>query len=570
MKKFIALLLCFAMLLALAACTGSEKATEPAEESAAPAAEAENTTAPATDAAEAEETEEPAVVEDVLSIFPLEETLTITCWDTWPPFFGTFDGNFTTPADTYRFKEMESRLNVHLELTVESTETASEKFNLMVAAGDYCDLIYAVSSNYVGGIDQAIEDDVIYDLMPFMKEGKMPHYAEAIALDSSLQVDLLSENGALGGWASILRDGQVRKSGSLIRQDWLDDLGLEVPTTVGELKDVLIAFRDQKGATDALWTCNSNNGEVSAIKTAFEPMGIYVNDEGKVVYGLDTMKDYYEYMNSLWEEGLIPEDFLSYVESHKPLNSLVDKGLCGVIEDDYDTYMLGYQAVNDDPNCVFTAMPDLVREEGDQIEYYSKLVSYEGTEYASLSTDCDPEIIDIVLAYMDYNYCEEGYILANYGVEGITFEYDDNGSPVFTDLIVNNELGIPVALANMIYITGCFPHLRDAVKLDYALSDAERACPAIWDSQRAEESKAMPNAVTLNTEEQYESATLMTDVTTYMEESYLNFLTGARSIDDYDNWVAELESSFGSNIDRICEIYQGAYDRYLEKAASVE
>lgn len=29
-----------------------------------------------------------------------------------------------------------------------------------------------------------------------------------------------------------------------INKTWLDNLGLEVPTTLGELKDVLVAFRD--------------------------------------------------------------------------------------------------------------------------------------------------------------------------------------------------------------------------------------------------------------------------------------------------------------------------------------
>ena len=31
----------------------------------------------------------------------------------------------------------------------------------------------------------------------------------------------------------------------MINQTWLDKLGLEKPTTLGELKDVLIAFRDK-------------------------------------------------------------------------------------------------------------------------------------------------------------------------------------------------------------------------------------------------------------------------------------------------------------------------------------
>ena len=41
---------------------------------------------------------------------------------------------------------------------------------------------------------------------------------------------------------------------------------------------------------------------------------------------------------------------------------------------------------------------------------------------------------------LDYNYTEEGDILAAYGFEGKTFEYGPDGKPVFTPFVYNNRM----------------------------------------------------------------------------------------------------------------------------------
>ena len=45
-----------------------------------------------------------------------------------------------------------------------------------------------------------------------------------------------------------------------IRQDWLDDLGLQIPTTPDELYTVLRQFKDKKGAECGLAMSNAVNG----------------------------------------------------------------------------------------------------------------------------------------------------------------------------------------------------------------------------------------------------------------------------------------------------------------------
>lgn len=41
----------------------------------------------------------------------------------------------------------------------------------------------------------------------------------------------------------------------------------------------------------------------------------------------------------------------------------------------------------------------------------------------------------------DYMYTTDGILLANYGVEDVTFTYNAEGKPEFTDLIMNNPDG---------------------------------------------------------------------------------------------------------------------------------
>ncbi len=44
-----------------------------------------------------------------------------------------------------------------------------------------------------------------------------------------------------------------------------------------------------------------------------------------------------------------------------------------------------------------------------------------------VSAEC--EYIDELVKWADYFYSDEGAVLYNMGVEGVTFEYDENGVP---------------------------------------------------------------------------------------------------------------------------------------------
>ena len=63
-------------------------------------------------------------------------------------------------------------------------------------------------------------------------------------------------------------------------------------------------------------------------------------------------------------------------------------------------------------------------------------------------------------------------------------------------------------------------------------------------------------------EESYEFNSAYNDISTFLDENILKFLTGAKSFDEYDAFVDRL---YGFGIENCIDLYQAAYDRYLEK-----
>ena len=92
----------------------------------------------------------------------------------------------------------------------------------------------------------------------------------------------------------------------MLRQDWLNDLGLEVPTTISEWKNVLQQFKEKKGASAPL--SMAPNGFVWAcFVDAYNTTRDFYIDNGKVVYGPaePQYKDFLKEMNDWYKDCLL-------------------------------------------------------------------------------------------------------------------------------------------------------------------------------------------------------------------------------------------------------------------------
>lgn len=166
MKKIARLLAVLLVFSLLGGCGGKAVSSVSAEEAAqtAAASSAAPTEAAAVSTEETSKAEEPEVsVEEPeeIAYFPLEETKSFSYWFSYPPMF---DGFADGPMDYLMYTESQKRLNVEIEWNAVSILAANEQFMLMTASNDYADCMMNFTGLYSGGIDEAIENEIILDL----------------------------------------------------------------------------------------------------------------------------------------------------------------------------------------------------------------------------------------------------------------------------------------------------------------------------------------------------------------------------------------------------------------------
>lgn len=199
--------------------------------------------------------------------FPLAETTTLTGMTSYPA------NTESDPNNRTIFKRLEEETNVHIEWTAIQSDQWADKIALNMANPDsLTDFIFNASfsdSDLLKYADQGIIiplEDYIDAYMPNLCKvfEEYPEY-RTMCTDTEGHIWALPWIEQLGsGKEAIQTVGNM----SFINKKWLDFLGLEVPTTVDELEEVLIAFRDNASALQ----------EEFGIEGSIIPMSCIVND----------------------------------------------------------------------------------------------------------------------------------------------------------------------------------------------------------------------------------------------------------------------------------------------------
>lgn len=538
---------------------------EPPEESAVPtqapaAAEADSAAAP-------EAVEEPAQLEAVtLPLF--DEPPTITFWTALPFFMEGMVSDMGT--DLYLLSQLQKDCNFELQVTSVNGMTENEQFNLMIATGDYCDIMSGIA-NYSSGYDAAISNDIIIDLYDLVPQ-YAPNYWYYVNSSKDIRANLITDDGALPTIATIYKETGCENRGLLYRSDWLQDLGLEVPSTYDQLHTYIQQCNETYGSK-GLALAGSGMGSVAGVVTQLSygfdfAIGGYNIIDGEVVYSYlnDNCYDYLALMHAWYTDGTIANEFYSFGTDEG------DKGVpngiyCMTISSAANlSTMEGYA----DEGAVYEigAMGAPTDGSGNALHYrwtddFSPLKRRDSW---AISTACeDPED---VLAVVNYLFSEDGQLFFNYGTENYTFTYDASGKPQYTDLVLNNpDYGM---FASYVYVsnvaTEYLPGVMDATVGYYYFSDDEWTIFETFRDCEADGSYNMPTAVSLTEEENTEYATYASDIETFVSTELLRFITepGALSEDAFATFRQTILDMGGEQMEAL---YQAAYERYLEKVA---
>jgi putative aldouronate transport system substrate-binding protein len=441
----------------------------------------------------------------------------------------------------------------------------TENVNLLCAAGDLPDVVMNLGSVYNGGLVAAIRDEQIVDIAPLIEENA-PNYYYYLTQDDYTLKSCITDDGEMGAMYPLTAEPDPIVDGLWIRQDWLDELNMEIPTTPDELNDVLLAFQSNFGANVGFYqmirTGDTTIGpQAEGVWNAYGPVNYYLDEDGVIQSAF--MQDYYfeylAFLQKLANEGL----FLTSTMTDKDASELFASGEIG-IEGDSITNVPSYiSLLPEEEQAKINLVPMAALGEPSEYGSTTSLISgsNSGGGNVSISTNCDDPTI--VLKALDYLYTDVGSMLSIWGIEGVSYEYDENGDPYLTDVIMNNPDGIPVNAALGYWCNPGIPGLGNAERTMGSWDDVQKSAPDIWASAYTGSSATVGvDGLSLTEEEQDSISVFKSDMKTYADEWINNVIFNNGDLSDaaIQDFRDYLQNTL--HLDEILDVYNAAYARF--------
>lgn len=492
-----------------------------------------------------------------LSKYPINTDVQLSYWM-------PLTANISTVASDMGQTEFAKKLAEETGVTVNYIHPAlgqeSEAFNLMVASGELPDIIEYNWYTFSGGPTAAINNEVITPLNDLMKK-YAPALSKYLADNPEYDKAAKTDDGTYFAFPFIRGDKKLLVTqGPVIRKDWLDELGLDLPKTSQDWENVLKEFKDKKGCTAPLTLASSTKNVLFYMFDS--SLGLYIEDD-KVKYGPlePEFKNAVTSLRNWYANGLLDKNYT--MVDNTILDSNMLNNLSGA------TFASGGQnmgkwlsAKANDKSFNLKAVDFPVRADGSQSRFSVASLPIPGAGSAAVTTKC--RYPELAAKYLDYLYTEDGHTLANFGIEGESFTWEGD-FPKYTDKIMNNPDGLSPSQAMSMYLrgNGNGPFVQDARYIEqYYQTEQQKDAINVWSTSTDNVLKHMMPQVSSSPDEASEYASIFNEVQKYVNETIYSFISGAKSLDDYDAFIQQIKNM---NIDRAIEIKQKAYNNYLNR-----
>lgn len=488
-------------------------------------------------------------------VYPLKGSPELTYWVGLP---SNVLGYATNVGELPWRQYLGEETGIEVEYIHPPEGNAEEALNVLLASGDYPDIIEYAWPGYPGGVARLLNDGVIYELNELMEE-YAPHLTKYYEENPEIARQVKSDDGEFLLVPFIRGTKELRHtSGPILRADWLAEANLEPPNTIDEWEKVLTEFKNQ-GCKKPF------TGSLSQIRMtfvcAFDIHESFYPDDKQVKFGPieDGYKEFLETMADWYNNGLLDSEFSAVDRTIQDAN--MTSGEAGSTRaaggGQMGPYILTGKEKDPDFDLVSTPLP--TKNPGGKPKY-SQSYEFTSNGHAVITTSCEnPEI---AMRFLDYAYSEEGYILYNFGREGESFEYVD-GVPTYSDLVMDNPDGLTVAQAMSKYclanVCGPFVQAPEYIQQYYELDQQKQA---LVDWSTTDENTSVMPPITFTEEESDEVAKIMADINTYNDEMTMKFIMGKEPVSKIDEFQSTIKDM---GIDRAIELYQKALDRYYAR-----
>ncbi len=451
-----------------------------------------------------------------------------------------------------------------------------QKKSVMFAGGDIPDILVKATVT----TDFATYNGLFENLAPYIDEGKMPNVAKMFEDHPELRVLCTDEKDGIYGIPNYRSLWPRTNRVLYINQTWLDNLGLQVPTTMDELEEVLIAFKngDPNGNGD---TTDEIPLDFSGFPTFMlacfgvpmmnESDGYFVED-GKVKnYCVDERyKTFMQWLQKLYGEGVINEEVIT--QDYSKFQSLArGEGKTARVG-----VTLGWESGDRFGTEVadqYTPMPALKpHADSDESQvywgYYSDNNSVNAATVA-LSANCKNK--EAAVKFIDAFYAEDMGIQVLFGgMNDVDKCIQDNGDGTYTVL--------PPADSSIDAGTWKWTNSFADYSPYYIPDDMKDRLTMGEDMQRVLEERKPLEAtldmmeekcetypskfITYTTDENSDLAMAQANINNIVDQTYSAWLTEpSRNIEE--EWDAYVQSVYDIGLTQNLEIRQAAYERYL-------
>jgi putative aldouronate transport system substrate-binding protein len=491
------------------------------------------------------------------------ETQQASSFSYWSILDANASSSVTQLGEVEFYKELEKKTGVKIDFSHPPVGSEDEQFNLLIASRDLPDMMEYGWLVYPGGPEKAIKDNVIIELNDLIDQ-HAPNIKNYLDENPEIAKQVKTDSGVLYVVPSIGIGTVNTFSGPLVRKDWLDDLGLETPETIDEWTTMLRSFKEKKGAT-APFTMLLNRKEYDIIVGAFGVNREFYLDNGQVKFGPmePAFKDYLSLMHNWYKEGLLDPDIGA--NDKKTLDAKMASGKSGSVYGFAGSSIGVYMNANKDkdPKYDLTAAQYPVLQKGDEPKFVNMADRYRMTGSVAITTK-NPDPVSSI-KWLDYYFTEEGNILKNFGVEGLTYT-NENGYPKYTDLIMKNPDKLSIAQAMGKYLRSNYPSpgfVNDDRYLEqyYQLPQQQESIK-VWGTYEKNAVGVKMPLVSATPDESQRLAKIMAEVNTYADEMYIRFIQGQESLDNFDKYVAQMKKM---KIEEAIQLQQASVERFNKR-----
>jgi putative aldouronate transport system substrate-binding protein len=339
-------------------------------------------------------------------------------------------------------------------------------------------------------------------------------------------------------------------------------------------ENMLTQFKTKLGATAPLdWSMNNSYNNSTLTNTAFiGTYGInytYFIENSKVLFGPadPRYKDFLIEMAKWYKEGLIDPEIAT--NTQKTFDAKMCSNKSGAAAITFGGMMGKYipQMASVDPNYKLVGVNYPVLKTGDFNRFYqtSNVIMQNGFISATSKNK------EVAMAFLNYGFTPEGYILYNFGIEGQSFDWV-NSYPKYTPLITKNPDGLSMQQAIMAYAWSSNngdmvqdPRFTDQYMPFKEQSDALKTWTAAASKVTPMNSYLTQGRLTVDESSSITSSE--TQISTYRDEMVLKFMEGVQPINDstWNTYIAQLKSL---GLDNDLKVRQAAEDRFKKNNPS--